>query len=520
MLYKTVAAPDRGLNYSSEPHLIDSREWLTLQSLRSFKGRIVAFPGWISLLASGNVGAYGTLAVEYLQFAGTQIFVVGGPTTVYRYNPATMLLTSITAAPFGTSRDDPWWPFIYQDELFIVNKIDGMFRWNGAGNLLAVANAPKAKSACFLRDHILTLNYDDGVDNPLGFKWCSEAAVTIWTPLASNDAGSFALRDTPDVGVLIDILGEEAVAYKEQTIVPIRYIGGNEVFATRQMIKGIGLVGKYALINLGEEHAFMGNDRFYVYAGGQNLDIQFGDKVNRYVYDRLHPTLRNRSQSLFIRKTDELIWAYPTIASTGDCNEFVVYNRKEKAWYGPTPILASIFGQTRRAGTLVVDDISAIVDTVPTIVDQYPTTIGGRLNVFIGTSGNILKFDETNYSDNGTAQTRIAESGDHFLGADAIDDRGIPVQIPLGSIFTVTGINFELSDRIQTGTIKIQLGFREELKDPVAWSTPQTIDIATTKFFAEFRNTGRWFRIRFTIENSQPFELSAYQFIFAVTGRR
>src|SRR5439155_5612411 len=137
--------------------------------------------------------------------------------------------------------------------------------WNTVGSYAAVANAPKAKAAGVLQDHIIAFNYNDGADHPQGIKWCSQGQVTVWAPTVTNDAGSFDLDDNADVGVAMQPLFQDMILYKTRTIIPLVWVGGTVVFARRQAISGVGLLGPYALADTGDEHFIMSPDTIYRY---------------------------------------------------------------------------------------------------------------------------------------------------------------------------------------------------------------------------------------------------------------
>jgi len=527
MLYKTVPSPAGGVNYDKEPHIINPREWTNLLGMRTLKGNVSNFPGWKTILAVGQslIGGYGTLLTQFEKFDGSIFLVAAGTTKIYRYDPVNKTLMDMSGANvFNATRDDPWFDFFYKNIHYVTNKNDGLFSSDLAANYATVANAPKAKCGGVLHDHILAFNYNDGVDHPQGLKWSDEGIPTSWTALPSNSAGAFDLDDTADIGISMEPLGSDMILYKDRTIIPLTWVGGNEVFSRRQAIFGVGLVGIYGIGNTGDEHVIMGPDNFYLYDGGVEVNDEFAARIRRAVFPRLNPLLKNRSRTLLIEETREILFAYCTINASNDCDEFVVFNYEDRTWYGPWPIARgiSMYGFTTRAQLRVVDSVTDIVDTVPIIIDQYPSSVGGPLNLFVDSSGGIFAIDESVQNDNGTDLVRVMETGDHFLGTEAQAENGKQLSIPAGSLFNVNQVNLEVQDTALTSTIQMFLGHRFSVHEPTTYDGPYNIILIPGSFKIEIpvRAMGRWFRLKFILPGSAFLDLAAYQFEFSIAGRK
>lgn len=520
MLYKAVTKL-LGVDAFKRPALIDHRNFSVMQQLRLKQGIVQNFPGWLSILAEGqSLGGPCSLIDELIRFDETRILLVGGPSQIFTYHAGTKTLTDIsTPFTFTANRDNPWWSFFYNDFLYIVNKRDGLFKTDGS-SMTRLGAAPKARIGGVLNDHLLLFNIlDDTNDRPQRFQWAAEGSDTDWFATPNNDAGSFEITDEGDVGVGMLPLGNDIILYKDRTIIPVTFIGGNEVFGRRTTLNGIGLIGSYAVVDIGDEHLLMGNDQFYGYRGGQDLDPEIGLAVRDLVYPQLHPLLKGRSRSLFIEESHEALFMYPTVDATEDPNRCIVYNIEEKQWYGPFPIECSMTGFTSRAFTVVVDDIQDIVDTVPTIVDEFPGSIGQPVNLFADGSGDLFQIGASQDA-NGEEVIRILETGDHFLGLDSTDSNGAPANVPLGTVFQVGRVEVEVGDLIFGGTFELSVGHRMELDDPIIFGNPITVDLSKHTLRIPVRATGRWFRLRFLVRESQQFSLVGYQYCFNIVGRR
>lgn len=549
MIYRTIVGL-RGVDAYSRPVLIAPESFITLQQLRLKQKIIQNFPGWKSIVdqleeifvndvpdivntvatlvddypefKAGQAvdGGICTLIDELIRFDNTRAVIVGGLSKIYRFDFQQRKMFNISSGfTFHADMDNPWVSFFFANMLYFVNKVDGLFKTDGI-TVQKVANAPTAKSGGVLNNYILLWNTFDGTDHPQRIQWAAEGTDNEWTPTPSNDAGGFDITDEGDVGVGMLPLGNDMILYKDRTIIPLTFVGGNEVFGRRTTVAGIGLLGPYGVLDIGDEHLLMGNDQFYGYKGGNDLDSQIGLAIRDYVYSNLHPIYRNRVRSLYMEQDHEALFMYPSNGvADGIPDKCVVYNIEEQVWYGPFDMKCTMSGFTTRGFSLVVDDVPDIVDTVQTIVDQYPGAVGGAANVFSDALGDLHEIGLSQDA-NGSEIVRVLESGDHLLSNGAIDPRGNPVSISVEAVFLVSQLFVEIGDLTQAGIFEIYLGSRMEQDDPIVFTSIAVIDATHHRLKISTRMTGRWFRIRIVARNSQPFSLTSYQYGFNVVGRR
>ena len=494
IFYKTVIVGKKGVDVSVKPHLITPDSWLTLTQLHTLRGQIENFPGWKTILDSGDVGGFGTLAAEFEDNAGDIAHIFGGPTKVYQYNPTlrTLIERSADLTPNVPTRDNPWSWFVYKNALYLGNRGSGFYKWQGL-NIVSIPDAPKARSYAVLNDHICALNTVDSVRR---FQWAAEGSETVWTAAADNDAGLFELDNTPGVGVALVPFDIDLVAYKADSIITLAFVGGNEVFGVRSELKRINILGPEVVVDTGVVHIIMGQEFFYRYRGGRDLDENFGQAIHDKVYDDLHATYRNRARSFYIRGTREAVFAYPSLASSGDCDKCVVYNVDDDAWYGPFAIDVSMFGRTARERT----------------------SLAHPINLFVTSSGDILEIGAAQ-DNNGSTITRAAETGDQNIGIEAVDGSGKAVSFPLGMVYTTNVLNVDFEPTAGTGRVRI--GYRMELNDPIVYT--DYVDFALSpagNVKIPFRTTGRWFRVSFSLPASVDMHLIGYQYEFFPVGRR
>jgi hypothetical protein len=523
MLYKSIAPFTQGVDLQARPQAIDAAAFLILEQLRVHRGVVFNFPGWSSILASGAVGAFGTMIHEFTSLSGASTLLVAGPDKVYTYSPITKTVTDVSGAlTFNATRTDPWWPFFFNDSLYFTQKNDGLNKWGG-GTVTAIPSAPKARVGGVIAAHLCLFNVNDGTDHPQRFQWASEATDNDWVEAPNNDAGAFDIVEGGDIGIGALPIQDDMVLYKEQAIIQIAFIGGNEVFGRRYSIHNVGLLGTYAVQDIGGEHIFMGHDTFYRYSGG-NVTDDVGLKIKDRVYPIMNFTRRARIRSVYIQQTREVLFMFPSILNPEqpDADKCVIYNVHDQAWYGPFDIRCSMAGVTTRDSAIVVDDVTDIVDEVSIIVNQYPTGVAEQpRTLFTDDVGNLMEIGLAQ-SANGEPITRTMESGDQYLGAMTTDQNGAPSAILPEAVFQVAEVNLEFNYLEPNKRYDLWVGFRMSLQTPIQYAGPFGIRGSQTsgRIKQPMRVTGRWFRVRIVIPSSRRMVLAGYQYGYNVVGRR
>jgi hypothetical protein len=524
--YYTVARPDRGLRLDLRPHLIPSKAWIDMFGFRARFGTIDNLPGYVRRSQAPLQTPPISVISEFTQLDGTSNIVVGTADHFYHFHPVDQTTTDITGltAPLlapGTK----WHAFQFFDVWYAVCLDHRMVGWVGTGTFVqTIVGAPQARSAAVIKDHICVLNTVDELGvHPQRFQWAHEGSDNDWVPKLTNDAGGFDLIDTPDPGVGLFRLGDDVIAYKERTIIPITYIGGNEVFGRRTAISNVGLLSTHGIVNLGNRHYFMGPDMFYSYAGGLTVEYEFGLPVKDSVYSRLHPHFRHNVLASWLDATDEIYFFYPTIQSrTGFCDECIIFNTKESTWYGPYPLRDEVaFVNTAYTSLVVViDQVTSIVDQTTEVIDATAASVMYPLDLFADSSGNLNQFFGQDAA--GVPVERRLQSGDHFLGEQTEDDVGTTAaRFRAGSVFMVTGLNIEVGNVDIEEPVFVSIGHRMDLNDSVQW-TPEheIVAAARQQLFVPFRCSGRWFRVNVRAPASRKLSLAGFQYVFSRVGRR
>lgn len=499
-IYKTVPVPDRGIDYQVKPHAIDPRAWTILDNFRTKNGTIRSFEGWNSILAAPLGEPILGLADFLKPLTLEKFFMLATADKVHAYDSVGGTVVDVTgAAVLSASMENPWSMVSFGDAVHMSSlNTDGMHRWDGTGTLVQIPDSPSFAFISTLNDYLMGLYERLGAEHyPYSIRWAAEGTDDQWIATETVDAGEFPLNDTPDIGVALYRLGNDLIAYKERTVIPITFIGGNDVFGRRAAVSGAGLIGPYALAQVGDRHIFMGQETFYSYVGGNVIDDSIGDSIRDLVYPNLNKALRYHIRTLNLRGKMEIVFFYPSLASEGGCDLAVVYNLKDGTWAGPMTIIDLV----SFCANFSLDDTGS-KDLVGTM------------------TGNLLVHG-TGYTENGVAQIRRMESGDLNLQTDATDENGNKVFKPLSMVWQVNVVNLDV-EGVPAGTpARFWVGSRLDLNDAIDWQGPFDIVASSLQTIrVPVRRTGRWFRVKIECDADSEFALQNYQFEFEWVGNR
>lgn len=153
-----------------------------------------------------------------------------------------------------------------------TNGIDAPHYWTGDGNDAAIVlpDWPADNTCKFIvafRFHLFALDIDspDGIFNNL-ILWSEAtepgAIPQSWTPLASNEAGSAFLADSPGRCISGSPLGTQLMIYKPTSFHAVEYAGQapDNIFIVRPVVRSTGLLSPHALKTIGINQAVVGND--------------------------------------------------------------------------------------------------------------------------------------------------------------------------------------------------------------------------------------------------------------------
>ena len=297
----------------------------------------------------------------------------------------------------------------------------------------------------------------NGVQDPLLIRFSSQENPVDFFPTATNTAGDLRLGGGSTFVQAVETK-QQILVFTNKTLHAMKFIGPPFTFGLQELSKNITIMSPFSAIAVEDAVYWMGVDTFYVYAGGQTVQLPctVKDKVfldfNFEERDKVHVGLNS--------EFSEILWFYPSSAGT-EIDKYVAFNYLEKVWY---------------YGTLVRQ---AWLDR-------------GIRNLPQATGNQYLYNHEVGFDDDGSAMTSFIESsaidigeGDKFLFLKQV----IPDITFNGSTSVNPDVSFTMKSRNNPGA-----NFNETTQVTTQRSATSPVEQFTEKL--NYRLRGRSFALR------------------------
>ena len=219
----------------------------------------------------------------------------------------------------------------------------GIYYWNPTGGFSTLVNiltAPAFNEGIFVSmpQQILvaygsTVAQNIGVQqDPLLVAWSDIGDFEAWTPLTTNQAGSY--RIPTGSKIVGGIQGpQNGLIWTDLDMWSMNYLGYPLVFGFTKVGANCGLAGKHAACQLGGNVYWMGQSNFFMFAGSgvQVIPCPIWD----YVFQNVDTANVYKTVACANTSFNEVWWFFPASSGSGEPNRYVKYNTLERTWdYG------------------------------------------------------------------------------------------------------------------------------------------------------------------------------------------
>ena len=395
-------------------------------------------------------------------------------------------------------------------EDIIINPRDGgLFYWdktNGLGNRAIELSAtstysgetsvPTIAKQVLVSDqdrHVIVFGCDglganssatqgNGVQDPLLIRFSSQENPVDFFPTATNTAGDLRLGGGSTFVQAVETK-QQILVFTNKTLHAMKFIGPPFTFGLQELSKNITIMSPFSAIAVEDAVFWMGVDTFYVYSGGQTIQLPctVKDKVfldfNFEERDKVHVGLNS--------EFSEILWFYPSSGGT-TVDKYVAYNYTEKVWY---------YGTLARQAWL----------------DR------GIRNLPQATGNQYLYNHEVGFDDDGSAMTSFIESsaidigdGDKFVSLKQV----IPDITFNGSTSVNPDVSFTMKSRNNPGA-----NFNQTTENTTQRSATTPVEQFTQKL--DYRLRGRSFALRIDSTSlGTKYKLGTPRVDVRVDGRR
>ena len=164
--------------------------------------------------------------------------------------------------------------------------------------------------------------------DPMLIRWSDQEDAGMWTPSATNQAGSLRLSRGAEIISALQAR-QEILVWTDTSLYSLQYLGAPDVWGAQILGDNISIAGPNSVVYANSIAYWMGRDKFYRYDG---TVVPLPCDVRRYVFndfnqDQYYQVFAGTNQSF-----NEVWWFYCSADST-EVDRYVVYNYVENLWH-------------------------------------------------------------------------------------------------------------------------------------------------------------------------------------------
>ena len=173
-------------------------------------------------------------------------------------------------------------------------------------------------------------DYGSAVLDPLLVRWSDQENYAVWSPLITNQAGSYRLSTGSSI-VAHQQTRQEILVWTDAAIYSMQYLGPPFVWGFQILGDNISIAGPNVTATASNIVYWMGYDKFYMYSG--RVETLYCP-LRQYIFGDINL----QQQYQFFAGTNEgfnEVWWFYCSADSNVVDRYVIYNHLEKIWsYG------------------------------------------------------------------------------------------------------------------------------------------------------------------------------------------
>ena len=231
-------------------------------------------------------------------------------------------------------------------ESLLINPRDGaIYFWtksNGLdtraieiGDISGANNTPTIAKQILVSDldrHVIAFGcntFGTTIQDPLLIRFSDQESLLNWETTETNTAGDLRIGGGSEFIQAVETK-QGILVFTDKTLHIMKYSGWPYIFGLHELSKNITIMGPKSAVAVNDIVYWMGQDIFYIYAGGQTqqLPCTVKDKVfldmNKEQSEKVYAGVNSQF--------DEVIWFYPS-SSASNNDKYVIYNYSSQTWY-------------------------------------------------------------------------------------------------------------------------------------------------------------------------------------------
>ena len=335
-----------------------SNRWYDANLVRWVEGTMRPVGGWRTRDTVGSTAPRAALAWQDL--SGDRRYAVGfhnalksvgASGTIVDITPADLVAGDLSAEvntgygggfygleAYGTPRADKgnygeattWALDNWGERLVACSVADGrLLEWdlNPANNAAAITNAPTDNLSLVVTAERFLFALGAG-GNPRKVQWSDREDNTVWTPLATNEAGDIELQSAGQIMTALRTRGQTLIL-TDNDAHSATYAGPPFVYSFERVGAACGVISRRAAASVDEGVFWMGKRGFHLYSGGAVQDIP--SEVSDYVFSDMNLAQISKIYAVSNQGFNEIWWFYPS-GSSNENDRYVAFNYAEGHW--------------------------------------------------------------------------------------------------------------------------------------------------------------------------------------------
>ena len=248
----------------------------------------------------------------------------------------------------GTTNNTPlrvWSQNNFGQDLIFAYRNGPIYVWEAASGLStraiditslpgADADTPTVVNSIFVSDtsrFVFALGCDDyssSVLDPMLIRWSDQESLTVWTPAATNQAGSIRLSHGSEIITAVQTR-QEIVVFTDSSVYSLQYQGPPVVWGSQLLGDNISIQSPNCAVIASGVVYWMGIDKFYKYDGRvQTLRCD----LREFIFSNINQSQNDQIFAGTSEGFNEVWWFYCTQDSL-EVDRYVVYNYLEDVWF-------------------------------------------------------------------------------------------------------------------------------------------------------------------------------------------
>ena len=164
--------------------------------------------------------------------------------------------------------------------------------------------------------------------DPMLIRWSDQESLTMWTPDATNQAGSLRLSHGSEISCAIQ-MRQEIIVLTDSSTYSFQYLGPPAVWGATLLADNTSSISPNGGIVAAGVLYWMGRDKFYTYNGSVST---LSCDLRQYVFGNINLT---QPYQIFAGTNEGFneVWWYYCSANSLVVDSYVVYNYLEQIWF-------------------------------------------------------------------------------------------------------------------------------------------------------------------------------------------